>query len=130
MDMKMIGQMPALIAELLEGQRLMLRLLAAALPSSPALTTEVAVATRSTRLAVNNSADLMRIVVTNDDPAQPIWLGGRDVLITNGEVLVPQASVPFNLAKGKDIWAVCAAGTVSARITQLHDPLALLIQQG
>lgn len=104
-------------------------LLAMALPSSPARTREVTInAVTPTQLAINESQPLIRVDVTNDDPAQMCWLGDRAVLPSMGRVLTAQNTIPYVLLKGREVYAICAVATISMRISEGYDLIGILRQ--
>lgn len=94
------------------------------LPSSPQYTTEVTVnAVTPTLLYRNDSLPFRRIRVTNDDPAQWIYLGKRNVNIQLGEILMGQTFIDYVLPQGDEMWAICMVATVSVRISEAYDLL-------
>jgi hypothetical protein len=105
----------------------MLDLFAAlALPSSPELTREQTInAVTPTLLYRNDSLPFARIDVTNDDPAQWVYLGRRNVSVLIGRILMPQQNVPFVIPQGEDVWAICIVATVSLRISEAYDLLGM-----
>lgn len=103
-------------------QSLLELLVAETVPSSPAITREETInAVTPTLLHRNQSIPYQRITVTNDDPAQMCWIGKRNVSQLNGEVLLAQDQRPYVLPQGDDLWAICAVGTISVRISEGFD---------
>ncbi len=97
---------------------------ALALPASPELTREVTVnAVTPTLLYRNDSMPFSRIEITDDDPAQWIHLGPRNVTIGLGRVLLAQDTIAYVLAQGEEVWAICTIATVSVRISESYDLL-------
>lgn len=96
-------------------------LLAASLPSAPQLTEEMPVTTVASRLVINESLPLMRVVITNDDGAQPLWISKKGVLRATGRVILAQQSIPFVLPEGGEIWGVCPVPFISVRISLSWD---------
>lgn len=93
-----------------------------ALPSSPELTREVTInAVTPTLLYKNDSLPFARIDVTNDDPAQFIYTGKRNVSVLIGRVQLAQTTEPFILPQGDELWAICVVATVSVRISEAYD---------
>ena len=98
---------------------------ALALPASPQLTREVTVnAVTSTLLYQNVTHPFKRIVVTDDDPAQWIYVGNQNVNINIGEIVPVQDPRAFVIAQGQSLWAICMAATVSVRISESVDLLS------
>ena len=97
------------------------RLIALSLPSSPRLTKAVQVTTAPTLLATNESVPYLYIVITNDDPAGLLWVGGKDVLSTMGRVVLPQVTIPYVIPRGESVWGVCAAASISVRVSEGFD---------
>jgi len=96
-------------------------LLAYALPSSPSYTLNYAVGSvLPVLLASNDSASLLRVRITNDDPAVMCWLAGdQNVSAANGSVLVAGAWLPYTLAQSAQVWCISAApgvATISVRV--------------
>lgn len=98
----------------------LLRLLVAqVLPSSPSRTSETRVnSITPTLLYSNDSTTFQRVVITNDDVAQPIWIGDRNVSLLIGEVMIAQDQRIFVVPRGASIYAICAVATVSVRISE------------
>lgn len=103
----------------------MLDLFAAlALPCSPELTREVTINNVTpTLLYRNDSLPFRRIEITNDDPAQMIWIGKRNVSPLIGRVLLATDTVAYVLPQGDELWAICVVATVSTRISESYDLL-------
>ena len=97
---------------------------ALALPSSPAITREVTVnAARPELLYQNTSLPFARIEVTNDDPAQFMYVGVRNVSVNIGRVITAQETVPFVVPESKELWGICIIATLSCRISEAFDLL-------
>lgn len=105
-------------------------LVAQSLPASPETTEEVTVfggaGISPILLAKNDSVPLLRVNITNDDPAQPLWVGTANVLPTMGRVVIAQTTIPYNLVLGAEVWGICAVGFISVRIEKCYDVLARL----
>jgi len=96
------------------------------LPSSPQLTRELTVnAATATLLYRNDSLPFRRIEITNDDPAQPIWVGKRNVTTQLGRVQIAQTTEPYVLPQGDELWAICVVATLSVRISESYDLLGM-----
>lgn len=94
------------------------------LPSSPEMTREVTVnAVTPTLLYKNDSLPFARIDVTNDDPAQFMYTGKRNVNIGIGRVQLAQTTEPFIMPQGDELWAICVVATLSVRISEAFDLL-------
>lgn len=103
-------------------QSLLELLVAQIVPSSPEVTLEVTINNVTpTLLYRNDSLPFRRIEITDDDPAQMVWLGKRNVSPLNGRVLLAQTTVPYVLPQGDEIWAICVVATVSMRISECYD---------
>lgn len=103
-------------------------LVAQSLPGSPETTEEVTVfggaGIPPTLLVKNDSVPLLRVNITNDDPAQPLWVGNANVLTTMGRVVLAQTTIPYNMPLGAEVWGICAVGFISVRIERCYDLLA------
>ena len=102
-------------------------LVAQSLPGSPEVTEEVTVlggaGVAPTLLIKNDSVPLLRVNITNDDPAQPLWVGTANVLPTMGRVVIAQTTIPYVLPLGAEVWGVCVVGFISVRIEKCYDLL-------
>lgn len=97
---------------------------ALALPASPDLTREETInAVTPTLLYKNDSLPFTRIEVTNDDPAQFIYTGNRNVSVAIGRVQLAQTTEPYIIPQGAELWAICVIATVSVRISEAYDLL-------
>ena len=97
---------------------------ALALPASPDLTREETInAVTPTLVYKNDSLPFTRIEVTNDDPAQFIYIGNRNVSVAIGRVQLAQTTVPYIIPQGAELWAICVVATVSVRISEAYDLL-------
>lgn len=104
-----------------EHNRMVEILLAYALPSSPAYTLQYQVGSvLAVPLAVNDSANLLRVNIINDDPAVMCWLApSQDVSAMSGRVLVAGANVVYVLEQGASVFCISAApgvATISIRV--------------
>ncbi len=106
------------LLELLVGQ---------AMPAAPEITREITVTTGPppTLLATNESLILRRIDITNDDPAQPLWVGAAGVLPSMGRVVLAQDTIPYVLPMGTSVFGVCVVPTISVRVSDLYNLVAL-----
>lgn len=109
--------------------RLMLMLLAAGLPASPALTRNVEVQTTATLIARNDAVLFARIDVTNDDPAQAAYLGESGVTTVTGRKLNGGETANYVMPQGSEVWAICELGTVSVRVSELYNALGPVMSQ-
>lgn len=96
-------------------------LLSFALPSSPAYTLNFPVGSVTpVLLASNDSANLLRVNVINDDPAVMCWLGpDPDTSAVNGRVLLAGNAVNYVLPQGTQLYCISAApglATISIRV--------------
>jgi len=115
--------------ELMKRQNLLSELmLAAVLPSAPALTETYRVTPSEVCIASNESIPLMRVEVTNDNVAQPCWVSKKGVLTTSGRRIRAQETVPFVLPNGSQLYAVCAIPWISVRVSIAYDFYAILDQ--
>lgn len=116
-------------SELLKEQNLLTELmLAAVVPSAPALTETYRVTSSETCIASNESIPLMRVEVTNDNIAQPCWVSKKGVLTTSGRRIRAQETVPFVLPRGTQLFAICAIPWISVRVSIAYDFYAILDQ--
>lgn len=100
---------------------------ALALPSSPDLTREVTInAITPTLLYRNDSLPFARIDVTNDDPAQFMYIGKRNVNIGIGRVQLAQTTEAYIMPQGDELWAICVVATLSVRISEGFDLLGTI----
>lgn len=119
-----------LARELLKEIRINNILLAASLPSAPEISSLVTVNITPTPIFENVSRSILHLKITNNDPAQPIFLGGPGVTVGDGEQLLAQQSVIFTLGYGQRLFAVCfVAGILPTRISQGFDFLTALRQR-
>jgi len=101
-------------------------LIAQGLPSSPARTREFTInAITPTPIYSNDSTIFQRIDVTNDDPAQPCWLGDRNVSPITGQVLLAQNTRAFTIPRGAELYAICVVATLSVRVAEGYDLVAI-----
>lgn len=96
-------------------------LLSYALPSSPAYTLTFPVGSvLPVLLSANESGNLVRVNVINDDPAVMCWLGpSQDVTAANGRVLVAGAAVAYVLPQDSQLHCISAApgvATINVRV--------------
>lgn len=96
-------------------------LLSYALPSSPAYTLTYQVGSvLAVQLAANDSGNLLRVNVINDDPAVMCWLGpDANISAINGRVLLAAQAVPYILPQGSGLFCISAApgaATISIRV--------------
>ena len=121
-----IAQGAGLGVQVIEGQQPllgqiseMLQYLTAAIVQSAARNNRVVpVLPTPTPLAQNESEPLLQVEITNDNLAQPIWLGGENVLMGTGRRLQPMTSVTRTLPAGSSLWAVCNVGIVNAIVAE------------
>lgn len=102
-------------------------LVAQALPGSPETTEEVTVyggaGVAPTLLVKNDSVPFLRVNITDDDPAQPLWVGTANVLPTMGRVILAQSTVTYVLPLGAEVWGICVVGFISVRIERCYELL-------
>ncbi len=100
---------------------------ALALPASPQLTREITVnAVSPTLLYTNDTLAFRRIVVTNDDPAQWMYVGKRNVSVNNGEIVMPQLPTAFVIPQSDELWAISVVAPISVRISESYDLLGTI----
>ena len=93
-----------------------------ALPCSPELTREIPInAVTPTLLYRNDSLPFARIDVTNDDLAQFMYTGKRNVSVIIGRVQLAQTTEPFILPQGDELWAISVVAPLSVRISEAYD---------
>lgn len=118
---------PVLSAEYLAQSQLMLRILVAnAIPAAPEVTRQVTVQTTETALVENESQVLRRVDVTNLDPAQPLWVSGPGVLVTAGQVILPNQTTPFVVPIHESLWGIVAVATINVAVSESHDIFRLI----
>ena len=98
----------------------------AGIPASPQNTRELTVTPAPRMLASNESVPLARVDITNDDPAQPLWVSGPNVLVNTGRVILAQTTVPYILPRGTEVWGVCAIAFISVRVSELYNIMGML----
>lgn len=91
------------------------------IPSIPAITREIQVSTIPTLIFVNDSRPYLFITVTNDDPAQQLYVSDRSVSINNGRRINAQATIPYVLPQGTSLYGVCIVGSISVRVAEGYD---------
>lgn len=123
-----LSALAAAIKELLTEVKISNILMSALLPSAPYMTSVVAVLTSPTMLIQNLSMDMVRVTITDSDPAQSIFVGGPGVTIGDGEELLAGNSVSFVLGRGQRLYGVCTIATVSCQVSQGFDFLMALRQ--
>lgn len=127
-----VGMRPKYVAELQtvrspallqQDQNLLMELmLAATIPSAPESTEEFTVGILEVELARNESLPLMRVEVTNDNVAMPLWVSAkRGVLVTTGRVILAQVTTPFVIAQGHSLWGICPLPNASIRVSRAFD---------
>lgn len=110
-------------------ERLLLEsLVAASLPSAPRDTHPITVGILETVLAENESQALLGVEITNDDPAQPLWIGNKGVLVASGRVVRPQETVTKVLPIGKTVYGICVLATISVRVSEAFDLYAIVVR--
>lgn len=119
---------PGAVQMLGVNRRLLETLVAVTLPSAPRDTQEFTVGVNEIMLAENGATNLARVTITNDDPAQNLWISGRGVLITTGAIILPQFHESYILPAGSSIWGVCAVATISVRVATGYDLYAEVVQ--
>lgn len=108
-----------------------LRLLTSAVvPASPNVTRELTIGTTASIIIQNLALPFARVDITDDDPAQPLWLGGRDVTTNIGRVVQPRTTVPYVLPMGAELYGVCNVATISIRVSELYEPYGILKSLG
>jgi len=105
-------------------------LISSGLPTGMLSTVEVAITPTPVLLIKNDSLPLMRIRITNDDAAQPLWVGTNNVSSLNGEVIYAGQFRDFVITQGMSIFGVCVVASIVARLSNLADPLGELKAQG
>lgn len=117
------GQAGVIIEQQGRLQSLLELLVSMQLPSAPSLAETIAVpSANAVLLCLNNSQTYQRYSVTNDDPAQPLWVGpDAGVMTTNGRVIIAQTTQDFVIPKGGEIWGICMAGAISVRVSTGYD---------
>jgi hypothetical protein len=107
--------------------RLLRLLLAQVVQASPARTIEFTINNVTPTLIYgNNSSEYQRIEVTNDDPAQPCWIGDRNVTPLSGQVLLAQRTTAYVLPRGAELYTICAVATISVRVAVCYDLVGYL----
>lgn len=96
-------------------------LLASLMPSAPESTEEFAVGNIEVTLAENESLPLVRVEVTNDDVAQPLWVSHEGVLVATGRIIMPQTTEAFVLPEGERLAGICVIPAVSVRVSYGYD---------
>ena len=126
----LIKTLEALTTLVDKNTNIMNYLLSNSLPASMLNTVEVTVTPTPQLLVKNDSLPLMRMRITNDDAAQPLWVGTSNVSNLNGEVIAAGDYRDFSIPQGLSIFGVCVVATISVRLSTLSDPLGELKAQG
>ena len=102
-------------------------MLAAALPSTPMVTEPLTVSTTAVVLYENQSEPLLRISVSNDDLAQPMWIGPQQSVshLTGARILGTEWR-DFVMPIGSKLWGVTDVGFISARISLGYNIKAIM----
>lgn len=101
---------------------LMEMLLSALVPSAPESTEEFTVGVAEVRLAQNESQPMMRVEITNDNVAMPLWITGKQgVLVTTGRIILAQTTAVFVLPLGHSLWGICPIPNASIRVSRGFD---------
>ena len=107
--------------------KLMRLLLAQVVQASPARTIEFTINNVTpTLIFSNNASSYQRIEVTNDDPAQPCWIGDRNVTPLSGQVLLAQQTRAYVLPRGAELYTICTVATISVRVAICYDLVGYL----
>lgn len=101
-------------------------MLAAALPSTPIFTEPLVVTTTETLLYENQSEPLCRITVSNDDIAQPMWIGPQGVTHLTGEQVPGTTWREFVMPIGSSLWGITDVGFISVRISLGYNIKAIM----
>jgi hypothetical protein len=100
--------------------------LAASMPSAPQRTEEFTVGNVQVVLAQNESRPLIRVEVTNDDVAQPLWVSQIGVLVATGRVILAQQTAAFVLPEGQRLAGICVIPNISVRVSYGYDFFSIL----
>ena len=95
--------------------------LASVMPSAPQRTEEFTVGATQVILARNDSRPLIRVEVTNDDVAQPLWVSQIGVLVATGRIILAQQTAAFVLPEGEQLAGICAIPSNSIRVSYGYD---------
>lgn len=93
-------------------------IIAAALPSTPMVTEPLTISTTPAVLYENQGEALLRISVSNDDFAQPMWIGPQQSVNHLTGARIPGTEWrDFVMPVGSKLWGVTDVGFISARIS-------------
>ena len=83
--------------------------------------TRVAVATAATKLntASTDSSAGSALLVRNRDASASVYIGASNVTTATGYELLAGESLPVDLDPGEDIYAICAASTVTCHVLEV-----------
>lgn len=95
--------------------------LASVMPSAPQRTEEFTVGATQEILARNDSRPLIRVEVTNDDVAQPLWVSQTGVLVATGRIILAQQTAAFVLPEGEELAGICVIPAISVRVSYGYD---------
>ena len=109
-----------------EGNLLLELMVAASLPSAPERVEGYQVGNVEVQLAQNESTPLMRVEVTNDNVAQPLWVAQRGVLFTTGRQIVALQTQAFVIPQGSALFGICAIPFINVRVSIGFDFYQLL----
>lgn len=104
----------------------LLYITAAALPSTPILTEPLTVTTTETLLYENQSEPLLRITISNDDIAQPMWIGPQSVRHFTGEIVPGGFWRGFVMPMGSSLWGITDVGFISVRVSLGYNIKAIM----
>lgn len=92
-------------------------LVAGCVPMAPNASITIQVGTTATFLIENTVLSLMRIEITNDDFAQGLYIGNRDLVMPGGRLVQPQETVVYELRKGQKLYGIVAVANINVIIS-------------
>lgn len=101
-------------------------ILASLPPSTPILTEPLTVTTTETLLYENQGEALCRITVSNDDVAQPMWIGPQGVTHLTGEQVPGTTWREFVMPIGSSLWGITDVGFISVRVSLGYNIKAIM----
>lgn len=92
-------------------------LVAGVVPMAPAFSQTIVVGATPTLLVENTVMSLMKVEITNDDIAVPLYVGNRDVIVPAGRLIQPGNTIFYNLRKGQKLYGTVAVGAINVIIS-------------
>lgn len=92
-------------------------LVAGCVPMAPNASITIQVGTTATFLVENTVLSLMRVEITNDDFAQGLYIGNRDLIMPGGRLIQPQDTIVYELRKGQKLYGIVAVANINVIVS-------------